>query len=174
MDQNNVHGSPAPQPSAYRSWMGTLTLVVLLAIFIGFWQYSETLIGTLERQAGDLAKLRADNNTLSQVVNIASSERSVWFELKSAIAQTGAVLAWHSGSAAVRIADLPDSGRYFLRPTLQDQMEEREFLITPGDSVLEWKVLEFDSPAASPELISLWKDSLKIGEFHPVSAHRRP
>jgi len=45
-------------PSSYRTWMGYLTLVVLAVILIGFWRFSENLIGTIDRQARRVNELQ--------------------------------------------------------------------------------------------------------------------
>lgn len=45
---------PPPARSSSRTWMGILTLVILLALLLGFWRYSENLIASLEYQAQSL------------------------------------------------------------------------------------------------------------------------
>lgn len=63
-----MNNSPpeSPSPAASRRWMGILTLVILLAILIGFWRYSENLIGSLEYQA---ASIREKNEFLAIIAS---------------------------------------------------------------------------------------------------------
>ncbi|MEP0822796.1 MAG: anti-sigma factor [Ignavibacterium sp.] len=62
---NNTPPEQAPRASS-RRWMGILTLVILLAIVIGFWRYSENLIGSLEYQA---ASIREKNEVLAIIAS---------------------------------------------------------------------------------------------------------
>lgn len=49
----NLPSSATPRGPS-RTWMGILTLVILLALILGFWRYSEHLIASLEYQAQSL------------------------------------------------------------------------------------------------------------------------
>lgn len=63
-----MNNSPPERPprTPSRRWMGILSLVILLAIVIGFWRYSENLIGSLEYQA---ASIREKNEFLAIIAS---------------------------------------------------------------------------------------------------------
>ena len=88
-------------PSSYRTWMGTLTLVVLLAILIGFWQFSENLIGTIDRQAAELR----------EVHDVLTGKRLSMASLRGSADQPGAYgrILWNpeTGAALLHVSDLP-------------------------------------------------------------------
>lgn len=142
-------------PSSYRSWMGTLTLVALLAIFIGFWQYSETMIGTIDRQAGDLAEARARINTLNGMLEIAGSSNTQLHVLTSARNLTHGKVFWNplTGRAALQVDHLPMSNTPYELWTVANKrpVASRPFTVTERDTPAVWRVLAFEPGALNPE-----------------------
>lgn len=143
------------QPSSYRGWMGSLTLVALLAIFIGFWQYSETLIGTIDRQANDLAETRERIRTLNRVLDIAQSQQALTYNLLAAGDSpypAGKVL-WNplTRQAAIQINHLASSDRPYHLWVVADKKPviSQSFTISQRDTPSVWKVLDFGDGAPS-------------------------
>ena len=137
-------------PSSYRGWMGSLTLVALLAIFIGFWQYSETLIGTIDRQAGDLAKSREEIRILNNVLDIAQSPNVKIHDLLSAgnSPYPKGKIFWNplTFQAALRFDRLTPSDKpYHLWMVANKKpVVSRPFTITDRDTLSVWRVLDFN------------------------------
>jgi len=145
------NGTSPQRPSSYRSWMGSLTLVALFAIFIGFWQYSETLIGTIDRQASDLAEARTQIKTLTGILDMAASSH---IELYDLIASGNtpfpkAKVFWNpmAHQAALLLDRLPPSDKpyRFWVVVNKKPVVSRPFMIAERDTPFVWRMLSFDS-----------------------------
>jgi hypothetical protein len=130
--------------------MGSLTLVALLAIFIGFWQYSETLIGTIDRQANDLAETREHIRILNKVLDIAQSQNVQIHDLQNAGGSQypkGKVL-WNplTREAALQLDRLAPSDKpYHLWMVANKKpVVSRSFTIADRDTISVWRVFDFD------------------------------
>ena len=144
------NGTPQQRPSSYRSWMGSLTLVALFAIFIGFWQYSETLIGTMDRQARDLAETRAQIKILTDILDMFGSMHAEIHDLNAAgnTPFPKAKIFWNplAHQAALRLDRLPTSDKpyRFWVVVNKKPLVSRPFMITERDTPSVWKMLSFD------------------------------
>lgn len=151
-----AHRGPAPQvPPSYRSWMGSLTLVALLAIFIGFWQYSETMIGTVDRQAKNLSEARERINTLDKMLEIAGTTTTRLHILTSAGKAVRGKVFWNSltGQAALQIDQLPPSNLPYELWVVTNKrpVASQPFTVTEDDTPGVWKVLTFEQGALNPD-----------------------
>ncbi len=142
-------GTAQQGPSSYRSWMGSLTLVVLFAIFIGFWQYSETLIGTIDRQARDLAESRQQIKTLADILDMAGSENVRLHNLTAAgnAPFPRGKIFWNprARQAALQLDRLPPSNKpYHVWIVVNKKpVVSRPFTIGGRDSSTVWKMFTF-------------------------------
>lgn len=134
-------------PSSYRNWMGSLTLVALLALVIGFWQYSETMIGTIDRQAKDLAEVRERIHTLHQMLEIAGTTTTQLHILTSAGNAVRGKVFWNplTGQAALQIDQLPPSHLPYKLWAVVDKrpVTSQPFTVTEQDTSDVWTVLTF-------------------------------
>jgi hypothetical protein len=154
----NDPASPEPatsMPPSARNWMGSLTLVALLAIFIGFWQYSETMIGTIDRQARDLAKARERIKTLNEMLEIAGTTTTRLFNLASAGNAVRGKVFWNSltRQAGLQIDQLPPSNVPYHLWVVTDKrpVASRPFTVSEEDTPGVWTVLTFEHGALNPD-----------------------
>lgn len=155
--ETGANGTGQQGRSSYRNWMGSLTLVALLAIFIGFWQYSETLIGTIDRQAGDLAEARVRMRTLSGVLDIVGSA-NVRLHLLMAAGNSSLArgkVFWNTEThqAALQIDHLPPADKPYQLWIVENKkpLFSRPFTVGERDTSAVWRVLTFDRGAFKAE-----------------------
>jgi hypothetical protein len=154
--------------------MGILTLVALLAILIGFWQYSETLIGTMERQARDLASVRARNEVLSRALDLLTSPNVHRYAPDSDSAFKSALL-WESRSRSIVLGingRIPEAS-YELQAISQSQKTfSWPFIVTGTDSGTFWQVFSPESTFAEPSFFKLHRDTVALIRFQRDSPNK--
>jgi hypothetical protein len=130
--------------------MGSLTLVALVAIFIGFWQYSETLIGTIDRQASELTETREEIRILNSVLDIAQSPTVQIHNLLTAgdSPYPKGTIFWNplTRQAALQFDRLSPSDKpyHLWMVANKTPVVSRPFTVADRDTVPVWKVFGFD------------------------------
>ncbi len=130
--------------------MGSLTLVALLAIFIGFWQYSENLIGTIDRQASDLTETRDQISILNSVLDIAQSPNVRIHSLLNAgnSPYPRGKIFWNplTRQAAIQFERLAPSDKPYRFWAVANKKPAvfRAFTIADRDTLSVWRVLDFN------------------------------